>query len=641
MNQATFSINFESDPSNVVSTADALETLKRKADASMAAVAAGNAKLRDLRGTSADVVSIKQKLNAVIDAERSNIAAAALSMVKQGTSLKEMTMATKAAELAAKDNAKAQLASKKAAEEAAKGQKGMGDALAYVGGPASSLKSQLSGLSELLTSENASAIVLGGGLAILAAAAVAAGAAFMAGAVALGHFIVVSGDLNRSLQLSRQWIAGSAADSARMGDQIDRLRQKIPLTTDALSKLYASTRAGFDGARASGQDILNIVTAVGAAQAAGADSAAAKLREIGERGKNTGRVRVDTGFNSFSGGAGGKGELAGTGLDPAGLAAGVADAMKISLSKAMTLLRTTGVDMATYAKAAVYATNKAFGEINAAKLLSLDSISQRLRDDWSSLTKGVNLEPILRGLDRLERLFSTSTPSGYALKAMFTSLGVVFGDLAGKGAPLVETAIRVMILEATKLETKFVQLEIVVRKAMGVIRAATFPVTQGLRDLLGVALALNEPIRSIFRLEHLDPSGRAASVMGKPWVGRDANPDAAKAGLGQGAVAGAGAASGAVVTAPAHAAGGLVAKPAPGEYFASVAPGERIVPADERPGRGGGAPVINLSLVVNASGRNGHEVAAAIRSSSLIADLTKALEDALKGAGVPTQAVAG
>ena len=250
-----------------------------------------------------------------------------------------------------------------------------------------------------------------------------------------------------------------AEDTARMGDQIDKLRQKIPLTTDEFSKLYASTRASFDGSLASGKDILGLVTAIGSATGAGAEAAAAKVKEIAERSKNFGRVTINQGTRPVVG----KGELAGTGLDANAFAESVSKTLNVPLERAKTILRTTGVDMATYAKAAVFATNKAFGEINASKMLSLDSISKRLRDDFSALTKGVNLEPFLKGLDRIEKLFTTSTTSGYALKVVFTTIGNAFGDIAGKGAPLLETA----ILELVKLSNEFLRAEIFIKKTFG------------------------------------------------------------------------------------------------------------------------------------------------------------------------------
>ena len=49
--------------------------------------------------------------------------------------------------------------------------------------------------------------------------------------------------------------------------------------------------------------------------------------------------------------------------------------------------------------------------------------------------------------------------------------------------------------------------------------------------------------------------------------------------------------------APANAAGGLIERPAPGEFFASVAPGERILPAGAS---GGGVQIGTLNLHIEA-----------------------------------------
>lgn len=626
-----------------VAVGDSLERLKAKADASFKAIAEGNAKLKDLKGTSEEVVKIKETLNAKLLIEKQNVGAAALAIVKQGTSLKDLQTQGKAAA--------------KAADDHAKKQKGLGDAIGYIGGPADEARSKLTGLKEVLGSGNAGVLALGAGLALLAAAAVAVAGAIATATIALVKFALAGGDANRSLALSRQWIAGSAADSARMGDQIDALRQKIPLTTAEMSKLYTSTRASFDGSLASGKDILGLVTAIGAATGAGADAAAAKVKEIAERSKNFGRVRIDDGkSNGFSAGTGGKGELAGTGLNASAFAESVSQTLNVPLEKAKQILRTTGVDMATYAKAAVYATNKAFGEINAAKLISADAIANRFHDDLQALTKGVNWDPIGNALSRIEKAFSTSTTSGYGLKEAFTAIGNAFGGIAKDGAPLLETAIRVTILEFTKLVTAAIKTEVFLKQTFG---KGTLSGAERMRDvviLTKVAIGAAAVVAGVLSAALVTAAG-SALLLASPFI---AAYEAAKAlydlvDKRAGTVGGGGkqigvsggtsslsgpAGKGGTIVAPANAEGGLVMRPAPGEAFASVAPGERIVPASDAGGRrGGGAPVINVSINVQAHGASGAAVAEGMRSSGMIAQLTKAIEDALKGAGVPTQAV--
>jgi len=85
--------------------------------------------------------------------------------------------------------------------------------------------------------------------------------------------------------------------------------------------------------------------------------------------------------------------------------------------------------------------------------------------------------------------------------------------------------------------------------------------------------------------------------------------------------AGAPGGAGAPATAPAHAEGGMVTAPAPGEYMASVAPGEVILPkqdAKQATQRGsksgasaGGAVNVTFaagSIVIDGAGKSAHEI---------------------------------
>ncbi len=635
---ATFSINLEADPANIVAAGDSIQELKRKADASIASVSSMRDKLRDLKGTSAEVVNIKQQLNARLQAEQTNLASAALATVKAGTSLRALQVESRNAA--------------KAATEAAKAQKGMGDVLDSVGGPLGRVKDKLSGLGELFEGTNAGMVAIGAGAAAAVAGVVLFTGAVVAATIALSKFAIAEGDANRSLALSRQFIAGSAADSARMGDQIDQLRQKIPLTTAEFSKLYGGIRASFDGTYASGEAIKNIVTTVGAASAAAGDQVASKLQAIAEQGKNVGRFGLDLGRN------GSKGELAGTGVSGEDVAKHLAENTNVSLEKARASLRAHTVDYVQGIKAFTQASKDAFGEINAAKLLSIDNVVNKFHDDLSSLTKGFDMKPILEPVSKIANLFSVTTPTGYALREMFTSLGRVLGNVAQSSAPMVEVAIKTIVLEALLLRNELLRLEISFKQSFGSTAADRAQRIEGIITatkvavgalgvtVLGIttALATGAAVAALWAAPFVlayqaakgvyDYANRTAGVRsgGGKQIDMGAKADLVGPGVSSG---------GAMITAPANADGGVVARPAPGEVFASVAPGERIVPngPDSGSGRRGGAGSISITvpITIHASGSNGREVAQSVQSSGIVAQLTKAIEDALKSAGVPTQ----
>jgi hypothetical protein len=605
---------------------EALEGLRAKALASQEALKTAGAALRSLRGNSTEVKTAQEQLRAVMDKQRASLSSANLEILKQKTSLTDLN---KAAEARAKTAAKAAADAQKEKEE----NEGLNNGLLRLFGVSREARTALGELSSgINVAQVATAGLIGGTLA-LAAAVAAAGAAIVLGTYALAKWVLTAGDANRSLALSRQWIAGSAEDTARMGDQIDRLRQKIPLTTDELSKLYTETRSALDGARVSGQSILDVVEAVGTASGAGADKAASKIRELAERNKNLGRFQLNLGAGF---GANAKGELGGTGLDANDVAKHLAENTKVSLATARAELQRGTVSYVEGIKALKQTAETAFGEINAKKLLSLDSISKRLHDDWSALTKGVNLEPFLTALSRVEHVFSTSTTSGRALQGIITAFGTLLGGVATAGAPKLESALRQLVLWTTRLAIRVVDMAIIWKqtwtaddvqswgqKAIDVLDEVVLNV-RILSTMWGQLTSAISTVNDV-----LDPAGAKL----REFQAQDQASATARQQAGTFTR---------TSVAPAHAEGGTVMKPAPGEVFASVAPGEQIVPVGGFRGGGGGgggrsaAPILNVTINVNGGGGNTPAAtAAAVRS--ILPEFTKVVEDLCKSQGIPTQ----
>jgi hypothetical protein len=215
-----------------------------------------------------------------------------------------------------------------------------------------------------------------------------------------------------------------------------------------------------------------------------------------------------------------------------------------------------------------------------------------------------------------------------------------------------------MILSATQFMTKVFDTEVAVKKAFGKegLKGITDPFKPWIEDLKSVVELLKTAAKAAMAVHDFSykllegPAGPG----GTPSGGDDPLARGAKAMLAtptmkQGddplARVAKGLFGSAPVIAPAHATGGVVAKPAPGEYFASVAPGEAIVPAGGGRGASGGGTSITIpsfSVIIQAGSTEGRKAAAAVadvvNGGSFRAQLVKALEDVLKGAGVPAMA---
>lgn len=72
-----------------------------------------------------------------------------------------------------------------------------------------------------------------------------------------------------------------------------------------------------------------------------------------------------------------------------------------------------------------------FGGIAEKRMISLSSLGSRLQENFGRLFSGLNIEPVLKGLDKLVNLFDDSTESGAALKAIVESVLQPLIDNAG------------------------------------------------------------------------------------------------------------------------------------------------------------------------------------------------------------------
>lgn len=376
--------------------------------------------MKGLVGVNAEVVAAKEKLRSAILDERSNISSSALAILKQGTSYAELTSKMKLATAESEKAKAAALASSEAIKKAADDAKKKNDELSGLVLAAAKLDfgrewvMKFRHLEEALKTSGGQALLAVGAFAAVAAAIIAVGAAATYAAVSLAEWIIRGADANRVLQLQREQWTGSAANATALGHQIDALARRVPMARDELQKLAGSMWEGMNNSRIAGQGYIDTLNAV--AQATSYSTKAAdKFREIVERAKNTGRVVI----NPI--------ELQGMGLKIQDIGAQLAKSMKIGAAQANAALTTTGVEVNTFAAALRKAAEVRFGDVNTRMLLGLEVIAVKLGESLKSLTKDVNIEPLLQSISDLADLFSQSTFEGQTLKAIVTSLGDVLG----------------------------------------------------------------------------------------------------------------------------------------------------------------------------------------------------------------------
>lgn len=104
-----------------------------------------------------------------------------------------------------------------------------------------------------------------------------------------------------------------------------------------------------------------------------------------------------------------------------------------------------------------------FGGLARRRMLALDVQVMKLKEDWAKLWKGVNIEPLLEALHKVFSLFSTTTASGYALKAIIEAMfpeasAKAFGDIAAQAFKRVVIGALYATIGLLTLRNKFLDL---------------------------------------------------------------------------------------------------------------------------------------------------------------------------------------
>lgn len=662
--EASFSINLDSNAGEVSGEAAAeMEKLRQTISGSQDVVKQMSASLRALRGSSDEVKAAKAQLKAKIDSERDAISASNLALLKQGTTFEKLSSQTKKAAL---EQAKFTEALKAEELKKTKAQAdGVSGALQKVGGPLSELKGKFDSLKEIVGGAGGKMALLVGAAALATAALVALVVAVGAGVVSFLKFVVGAADAARNMNILREAMTGSAQNATNLGTQVDALAGKVSTSKEALNTLAAS----LGRTRLSGQAIVDTFNLVGRAADAMGDDVGNQLKDIVTRGQITKRIQINPA------------ELQGTGLKFQDVAAALAVQMNVGVKQAQQALFEGRVKLDDGAKALRTAVEKRFGEINAKKLLSLDVIVAKFHERLSSLASNVNIEPLLKAFAELSSLFDSSTVSGATLKELVTIIGNGIGPAFQAALPIAKAFIKGLIIGALDVAIAFLTLKngiskvfsgdslkgidlmkvallagktVIVSIATGLatVAVAIAAVVLVTSTLVDAFKAVWKSITAVWDAVGFDWKGIGSAIIDgivsglkggasllvdgvKSLAGsvKESFKEALAIGSPSKVFAGFG-----MNTAEGFAIGVKQGAPAATDAVDTMAASASSAGAQGGATRGGAsAPSIVVQLNFNVTG--GADAKRELSEPSFLAMLTKAVEDALRSAGVPTQGV--
>lgn len=426
--KASFKLDLEGNTSEVsADMATQLEALRQKVGTGQDAIKQMSAALRSLRGNTDDVKDAKTQLKAKIDAMKDAVSGANLQLLKEGTTFEKLSAQSK--KLAEEQKKLQEAAKLDAVKKSTANADAMGNAISAAGGPVAQLRSRLDSLKEIVGGSGgamgAMTLVTAGLVAAIAALTIAA----IAGIAAFVKWVVVGADAARSLNLMREAATGSAKNAANLGTQVDALAGKVSTSKEKINELAVALAR----TRLSGSAQVDTLNAVGRAADAMGDDVGNAIKGIITRGQLAQRIQI----NPF--------ELQGTGLKFQDIAAQLAVQMKVGVKEAQAALFEGRVKLDDGARALRLAVEKRFGEINARKLLSLDSQVAKFKERLSALSSDVKLEPLLKGFDELGKLFDDSTVTGATLKQIVTLLGNEIGPAFQAVVPIAKGFIQGLI----------------------------------------------------------------------------------------------------------------------------------------------------------------------------------------------------
>lgn len=640
--KATFAIGLEGNlPEAANRAADSMQALRDRIAQSTGSLRELGAMQRNLKGSSEELKAARDELGARIKAERQSVAAASLELLKA----QKATGALGKSEL--------QLAAAKAATKAKTD--AMSSAITTAGGPVAGLRDRVKALSGVLGEGGSAAGLLTFAIAGTVAAIAAMGLVVGGALAALGRFVTTSRDAARSAALLREaaW-GGNAKWGAQAGEQIAALSRNVPTARADIEKLGLSLAKQNIGGQA-WADSLNAITQ---ASAALGDEAGRKIQSFIERAMVLGRP----GLFRIS-----PQELIGTGVSFKHVAESLAKNMHVGVAEAQRALYSGRVKMADGAKALRDAVEGQLGRLNLRQMLSLDVMAKKLGETFDDLTSGVDIEPLVKGFRELLSVFDLSTVTGQALKQIVTVFGGDMVKAMSDATPLAKQFIYGLIIGAQRITIQYLRVRNAIRDALGPDMIKRW-------NLLDVALQTPRISLEAIRIAVEAMPGpfkaigdvvRAASDL----LGLIKAPDTKPVGkaIVDGVAAGILAQTPALKVAVAgvgeevkgsfrdklqiHSPSAVFAQY--GEHTAAgyeqglergTGGARRAVSAMVQAPRAGGAASggtgggVNVNVTIHATGGSAREVAEAVSSPGVVEQLTKAVLDALTGAGVPVPA---
>lgn len=661
---ATFALKIDAEQEPAKEAVESLERFRAAIEKSQVNVANYRKSMSLLKGSSDEVSDAKAKLKAAIEAEKQAITRDNLAILKLGGSFDKL-----------------QKAHKKANNEFVAGKK----VVNAIGGPVKDVTEKIAGLKEILASTSGGF----GLMAVAAVAAVAGLAVLAAGAVGLiakfTQWLLVAGDMNRNLQLTREAFSGSAKDATAWGHQIDWTRIHVALTNEELNKLQNETEKTFRNTRISGQGMVDVWKAVALARGAGREDTAAKIQSILDRAKNLGRGGIAITAPGID-------ELQGTGLSRQKVAVQLAKDLHVSIGQANAALVRGLVTSDALARALKEASQVQFGALNESKLRSIDGLTASLKDNVSNWTQELAkadgpLAPLLNDLKSLVDLTSLQSESGQSAKRAVTEYASRFSAFVHKNLPTLKAmAVRaidlvVAILRGAAAVEKFAESSsglflikatlIAIALVVGAVVLAFAPLVIAAAAIAGAFEAVGAALTGIKTaydwLKGLDWKsigdaivhgigegirGAAGWLVDKikgiartiknAFTGKDGidahSPSRLFYGYGRGGV-GLGFARGIEASEPMirGASAGMVGAASAPVTSGAVASAEDVGGAPSAAGEGAGPRVeISIKIENNVSGAEPAKLGAVLNSPSILDGVTHAIQTALRSAGIPT-----
>jgi hypothetical protein len=441
-----------------------------------------------------------------------------------------------------------------ALEGVSSGLKEMGSSLAQ-----GDLRGVVEGASEALGGLASSLDLVVPGLGQVASAAIRAGGAIT------GFFIdiVEEGiktalevtDVNEKLEATFDGL-GDSADAGRPTlEFLNQLSGKLPQTRGQLAD-WAKEFEAFGITDLS--QLRGEIQATASAQALLGDSGARAYMKLSERINDAiqGQHKLKLGKDPLK-------LIAESGVS----AQSVADRMGISLKTLDSQLRSGTADAKKFADAIEGALSARGKKALDAMGNSIEVLESKALETFQHLFYGIDTKPITDGIKDLIELGNVAEPSGKALQNGFKAglQGII--DWVGKAI----TEVEVLFLEVELYAMKNRKSLSLLAEGFGIVGNSILLVANAVETLIS---------------------------LGSP-------PDWLKNLLTAPAAFGVGLGGGGGPPAPAHADGGLVGKPAPGEFFASVAPGEMILPERQtRELMGGGIGPGGREMMMSAANTN-------------------------------------